>query len=323
MKVVLVDSYALRHTTPEEQAFSENGIEFVAAQCHRQDEIVECCKDADVVLDIFTNISGEATRKMAKCKAMIRYGIGFDVFDLKAATEMGIMVCNVPDYCIPEVAAHASSMLLALSRQLMHFTLEVRSGIWEPRSGMPMRRPGTQTLGIIGFGNIGKMVTTYTKPFCEQIVAYDPYVAETIFLPFGVKKVELDKLLEISDMITVHVPLYEETRHMINRETIAKMKDGVIFVNTARGPVVCEEALVEALQSGKVGAAGLDVLDPEPFGHSDHPYYHMDNVLLSPHAAFNSSLSAVSLRQKVIEAALKAIKGELPFSVINKKELGL
>lgn len=327
MKVYLVDAqqFGASDFAVERGIIEAAGHEFIVESCKNEDDIIQKCADADAILDVYTHMGEKSINALDKCQVLVRYGIGYDSFDVKAATAKGIKVCNIPHYCIPEVAIHTASLVLATSRNLLNHTLNMRAGNYN--SGIQgfykMRRPSCQTVGLVGFGNIARTVGGYLKAAGYSLIAYDPFLPDAAFEQAGAKKVELDELFAQADIITVHTPYTDETHHILNKDAFAKMKDGVIIVNTARGPLICEEDIVAALQSGKVGAAGLDVFEQEPFRPADHPFYHMNNVILSPHAAYESAESTVELFKQVATTAVKVLAGEIPPNVVNRKELGI
>jgi len=324
MKIYLVDSnffvgydYAI-----EKKIIEESGNELILEKCQNEADVMERCKDADVLMTVLVKLSAEVMDACPHLKGLIRYGIGVDAIDISAASERGIPVCNFTDYCIPEVATHAFSMILALVRNLPIFTHNVRQGLWSQASnGIPMHRASKRTLGLIGFGSIARELSGYAKALGYTVIAYDPFLPAEIFAKMDVRQVSLDELFAQADILSIHTPMTPQTHHLINRDSIAKMKDGVIIVNTARGPIICEADLIEALRSGKVGAAGLDVVEFETITTSDHPYASMDNVILSPHAAYASVESTEDLHKKAAVTAVTLCKGELPYNTFNKKAL--
>jgi len=258
---------------------------------------------------------------LPKCRGLVRYGIGYDVFDVDAATRRGIPVCNIPNYCIPEVASHTMALILGASRQLVHSTLGIRQGLWNQAPGrLTMHRFTSQTLGLLGFGHIAQEVAAYAKPFGFTVLAYDPYMPAAVFEKCGVRSATLDEVVAQSDILSCHTLLNDETRHMLNRERFAQMKDGVIIVNTSRAGVIDEAALIEALRSGKVAAAGLDVVEQDVMP-PDYPLLHMDHVTLTPHAAYNSYEATTELYRRVAETAVVILQGNMPDNAVNKKAL--
>lgn len=325
LKVVLLDSHIISgyDYQVEQKIIEDAGFEFVKETFKSEDEVIYKGLDADVILNIALRLGEKSISQLKNCKGMIRYGIGVDEFDIDAATKKGIKVCNVTTYCINEVALHTTSLILANVRQLKHFDNCVRSGLWNTNLGRKMRRPVTQTVGLVGFGKIARTVSGFLRTFGYNIVAYDPYLPEEVFEKHNAKKVDLDELFRSSDIISLHSPLTKETKHMICRENIDKMKEGVILVNAARGPLIKDEDLVAALQSGKVAAAGLDVLYTEPMKDVDNPYCKLDNVLLTPHIAYNSVEASADLFRQVAETAVSVLQGETPNNVLNAQELGI
>ena len=323
MKVVLLDSQIIAgYGYQIEQGIIEAaGHTFVKETCKSEDEVIEKCADADVILNITLRLGEKSISQLKNCKGMIRYGIGVDEFDIDAASKHGIKVCNVSKYCIEEVAMHAVSLLLACARQITHFDKCVRKGVWNGDLGYKMRRASTQTVGLVAFGQNAKEASKYLQAFGYSVVAYDPFVPEDVFKQHNVKKVDLDELYAVSDFISLHNPLTKETEHMICKESIAKMKDGVIIVNTARGPLIRDEDLIEALKSGKVAAAGLDVMYVEPMKDPENPYCKLDNVILTPHIAYRTAEAAVDLFRQVAETAVQLLAGETPYNVLNAKSL--
>jgi len=248
----------------------------------------------DAIITQWAPLGRKAMERAQRCRVISRNGIGLDNIDLKAAQDMGIAVVNVPAYCVQEVADH-------------------QRGGWDIDSLMPIRRVDTQTLGIVGLGRIGSAVAARAKPFFKEIVAWDPFVDRERFAEAGVKSVGQEELWREADIVTLHVPHNESTHHLINTESLSRMKDGAYIVNTCRGAVVDTEALVEALRSGKLGGAGLDVHEEEPLP-PDHPLHEMDNVIITPHMAFYSEESLLEARRATCENLVRFFKGEQPIS---------
>ena len=324
-KVVLVDSTATDgfDYTIQKNILEQNGMDLIIEDCHLEDEIIEACKDADAIMVFNKQITPRIINSLTKCKVMVRYGIGYDVIDVEAATKRGILVCNVPDYCVEEVATHTMALMLAVIRKICFYNSELKEGTWLVNEGYPIRRMSTMTLGLVGFGHIARQTAKYAQAFGMNILAYDPYLPEEKMVENGAKKVTLEELCQKSDVISVHVPLNEETRHIINRDNIAKMKDGVILINTSRGPLVCEKDLIEAVKSGKVMAAGLDVCESEPITVPHHPLLEAGNIIVTPHAAYNSLEATDELLEKAALSVVRVLKGEVPYNTVNKRQLGL
>lgn len=323
MKVVLLDSQIIKgYDYSVEQAIIEQaGFTFVKESCTNEDEVIAKCKDADAILNITIRMSEKSISQLENCRVMVRYGIGVDEFDIPAATAKGIKVCNVTTYCLDEVAHHTTALLMALARNLKHFDAAVHRGVWNQDLGPMMRRSSSQTVGLIGFGNISKRIAKKLQGVGYNVVAYDPYVSAEVFAENGVKQLTLDELYAAADMISLHLPQTEETFHMINKDTIGKMKEGVLLINCSRGGLINTEDLVAALDSGKVGGAGLDVMEAEPMKDTNHPLLNRNNVIVTPHLAYRSQESNTELFQQVAETVVGCLKGEDLPNILNKKAL--
>lgn len=322
MKAIVVDKNSADGLdySIQQKIFEEHGIEFVLEDCQTEDEIIEKCKDADALLVIYRKITPRIMDALTNCKVILRYGIGYDVIDVAAATERGIKVCNSPLHCLDEVATHTIAMILAMERQLVFFNDVVKSGRWLANAGFKPHRLSCQTLGFIGFGNIARRTADFAKGFGFNMIAYDPYLEASVIEASGAEKVELEELLAVSDVISIHTPLFDSTYHLINRDSIAKMKDGVIILNDSRGPLIVEEDLKEALNSGKVGAAGLDVVSTEPI-RGDNPLLQARNCFITPHIAWAPRES----RQRLMDIAVSNLKSFMdgsPVNVVNKQVTG-
>jgi D-3-phosphoglycerate dehydrogenase len=273
------------------------------------DDIVAVAKDADAVLVTYAKLTRDVLMQLTRCKAIGRFGLGVDNIDLVAAKEKGIAVNYVPDYCIREVSDHAIALLLALIRKIPLSNKLVQSGRWEMPAVVPIRRIEGTVLGLIGFGHIPRLVAPKAQAFGMTVIAYDPYAKPEVFKAAGVEGVDFDTLLSTSDYVSVHAPLSPATRGMMNAAAFAKMKKGGYFVNTARGPLVDEKALVAALDSGQIGGAGLDVVAAEPLA-KDSPLLGRDNVIISPHTAFYSIEALNELQTKCASDVARVLGGE-------------
>lgn len=325
MKAIVVDKNSADGLdySIQQKIFEEHGIEFVLEDCQTEDEIIEKCKDADALLVIYRKITPRIMDALTNCKVILRYGIGYDVIDVAAATERGIKVCNSPLHCLDEVATHTIAMILAMERQLVFFNDVVKSGRWLANAGFKPHRLSCQTLGFIGFGNIARRTADFAKGFGFNMIAYDPYLEASVIEASGAEKVELEELLAVSDVISIHTPLFDSTYHLINRDSIAKMKDGVMIVNTSRGPIIAIEDLMEAVKTGKVKAAALDVVENEPISKPDHPLFETGKIICSPHAAYNSVEAEEQMMAVLAETAVQILNGEAPANIVNKKALGI
>ena len=285
----------------------------------RSDEegLLEFCREADGIITQYGAFTRRVLRELRRCKVITRYGVGVDTVDLDTATECGIIVAFVPDYCTDEVSTHAVALILALHRRLILLDREVRRGNWEFRVAAPVTRLAGQTLGIVGLGRIGLRVAEKLRPFGLRILATDPYRTDW---PAWVHRVSLNELLEASDIVSLHCPLTAETRHLISLPALRQMRRSAILVNTARGGVVDTEGLLQGLREHWIAGAALDVLEIEPMP-AGHSLARLDNVILSPHAAWYSEGSIVELKRKVATAVRRVLEGKIPAAVANPEVL--
>ncbi len=268
-------------------------------------------------------VDAEAVACGTRLIVVARAGVGVDNVDLDAATDAGIVVTHYPGYCTSEVADHAFALILALNRRIVELDRDLHDGAWADHQATttailrgPVRPLGEMTLGIVGFGRIGQSVAQRARPFGLDIIASDPYLPPESFAALGVEGMELDALLGRADIITVHCPLTPETRGLIDAQQLAHVKPDAVIVNTARGPIIDLLALVDALTSGRLAGAALDVVDPEPLP-LDHPLYTLPNVILTPHAAYYSERSVETVRIETLAEALTVLAGRSPRTVAN------
>ncbi len=291
------------------------GTELICADCRTEDEVIAACADADAVLLNQAPMTRRVIGALKHCRVISRYGIGYDNVDVQAAAERGIWVTNVPGYCTEEVAEHALGLLLSCVRRIPFKDRGVREGKWN--LNQPIRRMSGRTLGIIGFGATGRAFWEKIQGFgFSRILIADPHIRDKLLPGMFGEAADFDELIERSDFISLHVPLKPETRHLINAEVISRMKHGVVLVNVARGPVIDETALAAALQSGKVGAAGLDVFEREPLG-TEHPLLLLDNVILTDHAAYYSQEAVSILKTRTAMNAREVLEGKTPRTPVN------
>jgi D-3-phosphoglycerate dehydrogenase len=282
------------------------------------DDILAVARDADAILVTYAKLSGDLIRQLTRCKAIGRFGLGVDNIDLPAAAEKGITVTYVPDYCIREVSDHAMAMLLALARKIPLSNKLVQAGRWEMPAVVPIHRLEGRVLGLVGFGNIPRLLAPKAKAFGLRVVTHDPFVKPEALKAAGVEGVSFDELLAISDFISVHAPLTPATRGLFNADVFRKMKQGALLINTARGPLIDEAALLAALDSGQLGGAALDVVAVEPLA-KDSPLIGRDNVILSPHTAFYSVEALQELQTKCASDVARVLSGEKPVYPISAR----
>ena len=275
------------------------------------DDILAVARDADAVLVTYAKLPGDLLRQLTRCKAIGRFGLGVDNIDVQAAAECGITVTYVPDYCMREVSDHAMALLLALARKVVLSNNLVQAGRWEMPAVVPIRRLEGQVLGLVGFGNIPRQLAPKAQAFGLRVITHDPYVAPDVLAKAGVEGVSFDDLLARSDFVSIHAPLLPATRGLFNAAVFAKMKRGACLINSARGPLVDETALVAALDSGQLGAAALDVVATEPLA-KDSPLLGRANVILTPHTAFYSVEALEELQTKCASDVARVLCGEKP-----------
>jgi D-3-phosphoglycerate dehydrogenase len=316
MKVVITD-YTFPSLEIEEIILSDAGIELAGFQCKAPEQLMQCVADADAVIAQFAPITAEVIGAMSQTRVIVRYGIGVDNVDLEAARARHIPVCNVPDYCIDEVADHTLALVLATTRQVVAHATSVHSGKWGLATAIgSMLTLRDLTVGVIGFGRIGREVALRLRAFKCRVVVHDPFVAEAEIERAGCRPASLQTLYAESHVVTLHCPSTAYTRGMINQEALRSMRPGVILINVARGDLVDTAAFLEALESGHVAAAALDVFAPEPIP-GDHPVLRMENVIITPHIASASLLAVQTLRKTAANLALKALRNEPLCNVVN------
>ena len=275
------------------------------------DDVLAVARDADAILVTYAKLPGDLLRQLTRCKAIGRFGLGVDNIDIAAAAELGIAVTYVPDYCMHEVSDHAMALLLALVRKIPLSNKLVQAGRWDMPAVVPIHRLAGRVLGLVGFGNIPRALAPKAKAFGLRVVTHDPYVSQQALAAAGVEGVSFDRLLEISDFVSIHAPLMPATRGLFNAEVFGKMKTGALLINTARGPLVDEDALVSALDSLRLGGAALDVVAVEPLS-KDSRLIGRDNVILTPHTAFYSVEALNELQTKCAADVARVLSGEKP-----------
>jgi D-3-phosphoglycerate dehydrogenase len=281
-------------------------------------ELGRIIRDATaIIVDADTNVTEDVIDEMKKCKLIVAASVGSDNIDLNAAGRKGIYVSNVPGYCAEEVADHSIGLLLAVARKMFILNRIMRSGRWDDwEAAEPVHRFRGRTLGIIGLGRIGTAVALRAKVFGLNVIAFDPYIPVGRDTALGVKSVSFDVLLRDSDAISLHVPLTDETFHMIRGREFERMKNGVFIINTSRGAVIDHDALVNGLKSGKVAGAGLDVFEKEP-PNADDPLLEMDNVVTTPHTGFLSVESQRDRQSMAVDEVKRILENDRPRSVLN------
>ncbi len=317
MKVAITD-YSFPDLSIETDILTAAGHEVVAWKEKKSAaELPALVADADAVITQFAPVNADVVASMSKARVIVRYGIGVDNVALDAAKAKGIPVCNVPDYCIDEVADHTLAFLLATTRQVVTNSNHVHAEKWGLATGLDQLKALKQlTVGVVGFGRIGREVVARLRAFKCRVLVHDPIAKGPDISAAGAESVTLRELLLQSDAITLHCPSTAETRGMLNSESLAMTKKGVIVINLARGDLIDPTALTESLRSGHVSAAALDVFNPEPIP-ADHPILKMDNVILAAHIASASVPAVRKLRETAAKLAVMALSGEKLPNVVN------
>lgn len=317
MKRVVITEHGFADVESERRIVEDAGFALDVAQCKTADDVIEAAQGASALLVQWASISRQVLESLPDCKLAVRYGIGVDNVDLDAARELGVAVCNVPDYGIDEVADHAVSLALALGRQLPALDKRLREDTWKMAPVTPMPAFADMTFGTAGFGRIGREVLERARGFKFHLAAYDPFVPDEAFEHAGVQRLSLDDLFAQCDIISLHLPLTAETHHLVEAARLQKMKPHAILVNTARGGLIDTVALAQALQAREIAYAGLDVFEDEPLP-SDHPLRDCDNALLTPHVAWYSESSVPRLQRFAAEEIVRGLRGEPLKNQVNR-----
>jgi D-3-phosphoglycerate dehydrogenase len=317
MGVVVVTDHVFADLDTERDILHEEGHELVFESAARStEEVVAAAAGADAVLNCYAPMPAEVIGALERCRIIARYGIGLDTIDVPAATARGILVTNVPDYCIDEVSDHALALILALTRGVVRLDRSVRDGAWNPMVARPLHRNRGRTLGLVGFGRIARRLAEKAAAVGFEILATDPYVPDDAIASTGAGPRNLEELLAAADVVSVHAPLTEESRHLIGAPELASMHPGALLVNTSRGPLVDARAVLEALEAGHLGGAALDVLETEPPAPDD-PLLSRPDVIVTPHASFYSEESMAEQQRKAAEQVVAALAGEVPIYAVN------
>lgn len=308
---ILVSGSKVIDLTIERDVFEEIDATVEEAAAKQPEELVDLVPGVDaLVVDAGTQVTERVLEAADSLAVIGRSGIGVDQIDVNAAHERGVAVVNVPRYCVDEVATHAIALMMSCVRKIPTFDRAVKGGGWDWSVGAPIHRVHGNTLGLVAFGKIARSLVRKLSGFDLDIVSYDPYVTDAEMADLGVTKVTFEELLEGSDYVSVHTPLTDETERMFDHEAFHSMRDGAIFINTSRGGVVDEEALVTALRSGPVAAAGLDVRQSEP--PSNSPLPELDTAVLTPHVGWYSEESQRELNRTVASDVVRVLKGQEP-----------
>ncbi|SBW11283.1 Dehydrogenase [uncultured Alphaproteobacteria bacterium] len=292
----------------EEKVLARDGLSFELFQCRTEDDTVARCKGAVIILNQYAPMTRKVIAALKpELRQIVRYGVGVNNIDLAAATEFGVQVCNVPDYSIDEVSDQALTMMMALARKLVPMNAATHAGAWDYQQSIPVFRLSERTVGVIGLGRIGRRFAEKAHALGCTVIGYDP-----VFAPAAddfVAARSLDEVLRTADIVSVHCPLTDGTRHLIDAAALAKMKRTALLINVSRGGIVDEEALAAALGTGRIAAAALDVAEVEPLPAAS-PLRGLANCLLTPHMGWYSAEAGLELKRKVAEEAARMARGE-------------
>jgi len=317
MPMAAITDYTFSDLDVEQAILSAAGLELRSGNNKQVPALKSLVAEADAVITQFAPINAEVIGAMQRAKVIVRYGIGYDNVDVKAARERGIPVCNIPDYCIDEVADHTLAFILGVTRQVVPNTLHVRDCQWGLATPLDqLRTLRDQTVGLVGFGRIGREVAARLGPFkCRRLV-HDAFVPADAVRAAGCEPVTLDELLAQSDIVSLHCPSTPQTKKLLNADSLGRMKRGAVVVNLARGDLIDTTALVNALQTGQIASAALDVCDPEPIP-ADSPLRSLSNVIVASHIASASPKAVRTLRETAAKLAVMALRGEPLPNVVN------
>ena len=314
---IVITDYEYSSLQIEREVFRQLGpVDFETAQCRTEDDVIRLAEDADAILNQYAPITSSVIHALKRCKVISRYGIGVDTIDLATATDKGIVVSNCTDYCIDEVADHALALILASARKVAVLNGLVKSGVWDYKTGIPIYRLRGKIVGLVGFGKISRNLCKKAQAMGFKVMTYDPFVAENTMRDYGVERVELDALCQTADFISIHAPLNPQTRGLIGQRQLSMMKAGAFLINTSRGPLIEETALIAALRSSAISGAALDVVEQEPLP-PHHPFLTMENVMLNPHISWYSEESEQELKRKVAQNIVDVLSGRFPAYLAN------
>ena len=313
---VVYTDHGFPDVATEQALIEEAGGTLTVSQCRTPDEVIAATAGADALIVQWAPITADVIASLDRCRVIVRLGIGVDNVDLDAAREQGIPVCNVPDYCLDEVADHSLALALSLARQLPRIDRRVRAGTWQITPDAPMPAFRAMTFATVGFGRIARAVLERARAFGFRLAACDPLVPDDVFRASGIDRLDLDTLFAEADIVSLHCPLTPATQHLANADRLRQMKPTAILVNTARGGLVDTVALAQALEAGTIAAAGLDVFETEPLP-DDHPLRTAPNALLTSHVSWYSEQSVPMLQRKAAEEVVRALRGEPLIHPVN------
>jgi D-3-phosphoglycerate dehydrogenase / 2-oxoglutarate reductase len=315
--VLKTDPDVIKVGDVERALLAEVGARLVERPCPAEADLIAHGRDAAGILTLDEPLSAEVIAALHRCRVIARFGIGVDKVDVAAATAAGIVVTNVPDYCVDEASDHALALLLAVERRIVALDAAVREGVWDTAAvAGRVRRLRGRRLGVVGFGRIGRRFAEKAGALGLEVCVHDPFVPPETIRASGALPLGLDELLATSDVVSLHVPLSSETRELLDAERILAMREGAVLVNTSRGGLVDEAALVGALAAGRLGGAGLDVFEQEPPSR-DHPLLSLPTVVVTSHSSHYSLESEAEVRERAFRNVASVLAGRAPLSAVN------
>lgn len=310
----------------ERRVFQGFDVQLRPVDIETTDDAIDAFADVDAIIDrlLTAPYTTAVVESLANCAVIARCGIGVDRIDTETAAKRGIYVVNVPDYCQDEVAEHTLLLLLALTRNLVEYDSTLKVGVWERRvPDTEIHRLSSSTLGLVGFGSIARTVARKAQAFGVDVVASDPYVDESEMAPHGASKRTFERVLETADVVSVHAPLTEETRGLVDADAFRTMKETAVLINVSRGEIVVEDALIAALDGGEIAGAGLDVFETEPSGRRvpfESDLRNRDDVVLTPHVAWYSQEADRERRQQAARDVRRVLEGTRPENAVNRPD---
>ena len=304
----------------EESVAAAEGIELVRAECRTEADVIRAAQGADGLIVQYAPITRAVFESLPALRVVARYGVGVDTVDVEAATEFGVAVCNVPDYGTEDVSDHALALALSLARGVVGLDRAMRGGNYSLAPVQPLHRVAGRVFGVVGLGLIGAATARKARGVGYRTIGFDPLYEPGTTTQDGTEVVDFDELISRADVVSLHVPLNTHTRHLVNADVLEAMKPGAVLVNTCRGGVVDTEALIEALRSGGIRGAALDVFEQEPLPQ-DSPLLELPNTVLTPHAAWYSEESQIELKRRTAQNAADVLAGRNPRNVVNQEVL--
>lgn len=325
-KTVVITDYDYGDVAIERAIIEGAGLELTAAQCKTEDEVIDVARDADAIIPQYATVGAKVIAALTRCQVIARYGTGVDIVDVDAATRRGILVTNVPnDWCENEVADHAMALLLAVGRKICAYDQACRAGTWQWQTGYPIHRLRGSVLGLLSFGAIARAVAARAGGFGMRVIAHDPYLPDPGIAERGATPVSFEELLDQADYLVIQAPLTKETHHLIGEAELRRMKPTAFLINTARGPIVSDDALYRGLREGWIAGAGLDDIEEEPAKQHDwkpvNPLFTLPNVVVTPHAAYYSEEAIHTVRDFAAREAVRVLTGQPPLSPVNADQL--